>query len=529
MSYADHLNPPVPQTKPLPGQVANSGGGFSFAVDKWKRLERFLILGSEGGTYYAGERELTVENVKAVEECLAEDGLRTVRAIVDVSAAGRAPKNDPALVALAIALKKGDAETRRYAGASVPSVARIGTHLFHLAAYVDKLGGWGRGTKRAFGEWYRGMAPGKLALQAVKYQQRDGWSHRDVLRKAHPAPTGSESRNGVLAWMVDGWPAVGAEPHPDAALRLIWAFERAKAARGKELERLIREYRLPHECVPNDAKNDPAVWEAILEADMGLGALVRNLGKLTAVGVLAPLSAHAKLACERLGDVEAIRKARLHPLAILVALRTYAQGHGEKGSLSWSPVPQVIDALDAAFYASFRAVEPTNLRTMLAVDCSDSMTWVKVAGMPITPREAAAALALVTANVEPQHFICGFALGYMPLAISPRQRLDDVTRYIARQQATATDCSAPMRFATANKLPVDTFVVLTDSETNSSAIHPTKALAEYRQKTGIPAKLATVAMVSNGFSIADPNDAGQLDVVGFGADTPAVLADFARG
>jgi hypothetical protein len=44
-----------------------------------------------------------------------------------------------------------------------------------------------------------------------------------------------------------------------------------------------------------------------------------------------------------------------------------------------------------------------------------------------------------------------------------------------------------------------------------------QALRQYREATGIPAKLVVVAMASNGFSIADPNDAGMLDVVGFDA------------
>lgn len=529
MGYASHLDPSVPQTEALPGQVKNSGGGFSFALDKWARLDRFLILGSEGGSYYAGERELTVGNVKAVEECLKEDGVRVVQRIAEISQSGRAPKNDPALVALALALKHGGVDARQAAGAALPGVARTGTHLFHLAAYVQKLGGWGRATKRAFADWYRDADPRHLALQAIKYQQRDGFSHRDVLRLAHPAPTGDASRDAVINWMVKGWPEVGAGVHPDRALQRIWAFEHAKTARGADLIKLIEVFGLPHECVPNDAKGDPKVWAAMLP-HMGLGALVRNLGKMTSVGLLKPLSAHAKAVCERLGDVDEIKKARLHPLAILVALRTYAQGHGDKGKLSWAPVGQVTDVLDAAFYAAFKAVEPTGKRVMLALDCSDSMTWTKLAGMPITPREGAAAMALVTANVEPQHFICGFSNGYMPLAITPRQRLDDVTRYIAGQRATSTDCSAPMRFALANLLPVDAFVVYTDSETNSgNQIHPVKALEQYRQKTGIPAKLVVVGMVSNGFTIADPNDAGTLDVVGFDSATPAVISDFAKG
>ena len=36
-------------------------------------------------------------------------------------------------------------------------------------------------------------------------------------------------------------------------------------------------------------------------------------------------------------------------------------------------------------------------------------------------------------------------------------------------------------------------------------------------------------MTSNGFSIADPNDAGMLDVVGFDTATPQVISGFAGG
>lgn len=35
-------------------------------------------------------------------------------------------------------------------------------------------------------------------------------------------------------------------------------------------------------------------------------------------------------------------------------------------------------------------------------------------------------------------------------------------------------------------------------------------------------------MLANKFTIADPSDAGKLDVVGHDTQTPAVIADFAR-
>jgi hypothetical protein len=88
----------------------NSAGGFAFAVDDWTRLDRFLILGSEGGSYYATEREADAENAAAVLRCIAADGARVVARIVEISDEGRAPKNDPALFALALAAKLGDVD-----------------------------------------------------------------------------------------------------------------------------------------------------------------------------------------------------------------------------------------------------------------------------------------------------------------------------------------------------------------------------------------------------------------------------------
>ena len=524
--YARHFGA-TPQSEALPGQVLNSAGGHSFAVDDWTRLDRFLILGSEGGSYYASERKLTVENAAVVERCAKLDAIRTVARIAEVSIAGRAPKNEPALLALAMVAKRGDVAARRLAFDALSVVARTGTHLFHFAEYVKALGGWGRATTRAFASWYLSMAPERLALQAIKYQQRDGWAHRDLLRKSHPK-TDDVTRNAIFNWMTKGWDGVGDVPHEDPTLVRIWAFERAKTAGRAELIRLISDYGLPHECVPGEAKNDPDVWAAMLPA-MGLTAMIRNLGKMTSVGLLRPLTESVRAVVGQLGDIESMRKARIHPLAVLVALKTYQQGHGDKGSLSWQPVPAIVDALDAAFYASFKAVEPTGKRHLLALDVSGSMGSPNIAGMPgITPRVGSGAMALVAANVEEQHSFVGFSHSLIPLAISPRQRLDDVIRSISNIPFGATDCSLPMIWAQQNKIPVDTFVVYTDSETNTGG-HPVQALRAYRQKMGIAAKLVVVGMVSNGFSVADPSDGGMLDVVGMDTATPAVISDFARG
>lgn len=531
----------TPQSQPIPGKeaimTANNASGFSFAVDDWTRLHRFLILGSEAGSFYATEQALSVENAQAVIRCIKTDAARVVREIVTVSHAGRAPKNDPAIFCLALVASHADDAGRKAALEALPQVCRIGTHLFHFAAYVDGMRGWGRGLRKAVADWYNDKSVSDLAYQVVKYQQRDKWSHRDLLRLSHPVPS-DESRKALYHWITKGWESIGTEPHTDDNLRLVWAMERAKAADmdAKGIAKLIREYNMPRECIPTQFLNELVVWGALFDK-MPMTALIRNLATLTRIGMFKS-SVNVGDAVTMLTNRDALRKARVHPIAILTAMKTYQQGHGERGTNTWTPVAKIVDALDAAFYASFENIEPTNKRWMLALDVSGSMDGGTVAGVPgLTPRIASAAMAMVTARVEADYQTIAFTngntpMGYgncavTPLTITPRQRMDDIVKTVSALPFGGTDCALPMIYAEKNNIPVDVFAIYTDSETWCGAIHPSQALQSYRQKTGIPAKLIVVAMIANKFSIADPEDAGQMDFVGFDTSTPSVMADFA--
>jgi 60 kDa SS-A/Ro ribonucleoprotein len=532
------------QSQPIPGtkQVKNNAGGFVWAADDWVRLERFLVLGSEGGSYYVNEKTLARADAEATSRCIKADGIRAVTLIAEISRSGRAPKNDPAIFALALAASEGNAETRRAALAALPDVCRTGTHLMHFAAFVDGMRGWGRGLRSAVARWYELMPAEKLTYQAVKYQQRDGWTHRDLLRLSHPSPS-SAQRKDVYYWITKGWPAVGEEPHQDPALRILWAFERAKMAVSVlEIAGLVREYRLPREAVPTQWLTEPAVWEALLN-EMPVTAMVRNLATMTRIGLVAEGSDATRRITDLLGDESRLRAARVHPIQVLAAMRTYAHGRGERGQNTWTPVRGILDALDKAFYLSFGNVVPTGKRWLLGLDVSSSMAGSCVAGVPgLTARDASAAMAMVTAYTEQNYQVVGFtsapngiggmwgggSSGLLPLAISPRQRLDDVIKRVSGLPFGGTDCALPMIWAKERKLEVDTFVIYTDNETWAGHIHPAQALAEYRQSTGIPAKLVVVGMVSNGFTIADPDDVGMLDVVGFDTASPQLIADFAR-
>ena len=542
--FATRQKAPVatPQSDPIPdsGQVPNNAGGFTWAIDKWSQLDRFLILGSEGGTYYLSERKQTLLNAQSAAACIAENGLRVVTRVVEVSDGGRAISNDPALYVLAMAAGLGDQATKQAALAALPQVARTGTHLLHFAEFVQSFRGWGRGLRSAIGKWYTEKPADRLARQVLKYGQRDGWSHADLLRLAHPTSDSLEHK-AVFRYALVGWndevierkgkervvkPGAKSIGLESPVTKLLETVDSLTAQTPKHVViNAITDYKLTHEMIPTEFKTDPDVWSALLP-HMPMMATVRNLGNMTKVGLLKPLSAANRTVIDRVQNQEQLVKSRIHPLSILVGLKTYAQGHGVRGSSSWTPVPQICDALDTAFYLAFKAVEPTGKRILYALDVSGSM-GMHMGDKPITCAEATAALSLVLANVETNWHVVGFADQVRDLGIRASDSLVDACRKTLALNFGSTDAASAMRWAKENQIDVDAFVVMTDNETWAGSQHPSQALKQYRRERNIPdAKLAVVGMVANECSIADPKDPGMLDVVGFDTALPDILSQF---
>ena len=545
----------TPQGLPIPGRdmVANNAGGFVFKLDEWKQLERFLILGSEGGTFYVSEKKLTAENANLVLLLLKKDGLKVVEKTVEMLKSGRAPKPDVGIFVLALAASKGDDATRKAALAAVPTALKTGTQLLKFVDSVNGLRGWGRGLKKAIQLWFKGKKSETLALQLVKYKQREGWSMKDVLRLAKPVPE-TEVQGKLFGWTAKhekaDWAKAPVAPG-DKALDFVWAAEQASGlklvaeqadtaevkaifaeanqASVKKLVDLIVTHRLPREALPTEALNRVEVWEALLQ-EMPMTAMIRNLGTMSKIGLLKPLSDAEKLVFQRLTDAERLRGAKVHPIQLLSALRTYSSGRGVRSAATWTVSNKVVEALDEAFELSFGVVEPAGTRHLLGLDVSGSMSWGEIAGVPgLSPSAATAALAVVAARTEPWTAIMGFADSFRDLGITAKDRVDVATRKVSGLTFGSTNASVPMTWALTNRVNVDTFVVLTDNETYGGGSHPVQALEKYRQATGIGAKLIVVGMTSTGFTIADPNDAGMLDVVGFDGATPALMAKFAKG
>lgn len=518
------------QTKSEPNskvlQVQNNAGGFVFEISPLQKLDRFLIIGTCQGTFYQTEADITKQNVDAIIDLIKSSGKLVVDRCVEISQAGRAKNNDYALFVMALVMTHGDVPTKLYAKSKLNLVARIATHLFHFLEFSKGLRGFGRSLKSAVQGWYNNKTVDQVAYQYAKYKSRDGWDHKDVFRLAHVKPGKDEQRQALYEYMIKGetTKSVGTLP------KIVHAVEEAKTADAKTLVKLIQDFKLTHEMIPNEMKNRADVWEALIP-HMGLNALVRNLNKLTAVGLIKPLSATSKLISDKLTNVDAIRSERLHPLSIIVAKKIYGQGRGDKGSLIWTPDRTIDSRLEDAFYLSFETVEPAGNNHYLGLDVSGSMGMAYCSGANLLScREASAILAMVTVKAEPWTLVEGFTGTMQHLDITKHDRLDAVLKKISGLRFGTTDCSQPMLDAMARKLDVDTFVIYTDNETYAGKVHPFQALRQYRQKMGRPnAKLIVCAMTATNFSIADPTDAGMLDVVGFDTATPRFISEFSAG
>ncbi|XP_054836000.1 RNA-binding protein RO60 [Eublepharis macularius] len=518
-------------------QVPNSENGYIWQVTDMNRLCRFLCFGSEGSTYYIKEEKLGFENADALLR-LIEDGrgCEVVQEIKTFSKEGRAAKQDPVLFALAVSSQCSDAKTKQAAYKAVPEVCHIPTHLFTFIQFKKdlkegmKCGMWGRALRKAVADWYNGKNGMALALAVTKYKQRKGWSHKDLLRLSHLKPA-NEGLAVVTKYITKGWKEVQ-EAYKDnkfsaeteKLLKYLEAVEKVKRTKDElEVVHLIEEYNLVREHLPTSHLKSKDVWKALLQ-DMPLTAILRNLGKMTANSVLEPGSPEVTTVCEKLRNEKLLKKARIHPFHILVALEKYKRGY--RGKLHWQPDKDILEALDSSLYKTFQIIEPTEKRFLLAVDVSDSMSQ-KVLGSVLNASTVAAAMCMVVARTEKDSHFVAFSHEMVPCPVTENMTLPQVLQKMSEIPMGATDCSLPVLWAQKNGVAVDIFIVFTDNETLAGDTHPATALRKYREVMGVPSKLIVCGLTSSSFTIADPDDRGMLDICGFDTGAPDVIRNFA--
>jgi len=544
----------------------------------WKRLDRFLCLGAESGPFKVNGFEASLDQNSATVRCIRADAVRVVGRVLTLRQQGRLAANGAGIFVMALVTALADDAGRSEACAGIPQICRTASDLFLFAERVTTLRGWGRGLRRAVGNWYRARYADDLAYQILKCPRRGGWSHRDLLRLAHPTPATREQA-AVFRWILGGADGMGrrtvVRELPDAPTedagegalglcgdavrarrfravtypgvgelpRLLRGVEEGRRARTRdELVRLIGEYDLPREAIPGTWQGDREIWEALLHR-MPLEGVLRHLSHLSEVGVLTPGSESAWWIENRLRDAEVLRGSGLHPMAFLLASRTYQKSTTTAPGRSWTPVPSVIDALNDAFYATFPHVRRVGRPMLLALDVSESTRTSTVPGSGLTVREAAAALALISMSTEPSCVAAALAApetdareshrtavsGLTLLDLHPGMQLAEVLDRLDGLPKGQPDGSSPIEWARRHRVPVEAFVTFTDGDVWANpGGGPAVALKRYRAELGIDAKSVVVGMSGAAFELADPVDDTMLDVHGFDASTADVIAGFLR-
>lgn len=541
-AYSSVNNKVTEQTKKAkPNQVLNNAGGYVFQVDDMNLVNRFLIMGTEGGNYYVSESKLTYEVSEKIKSIIEVKGKEVVELIVKVSEAGLAPKNDPALFLLALCSASENKDTRKYALSNLWRVARIPTHLYHFVTFMKNHRGFGRLADTALEKWFNNKKAEDLAYSLTKYASRDGWSARDLLRLAKPKPASEghrvvynyvtyteEKRKAGKEYLIENESVRKNNTKVVDYLRNVDLVKSGKLSE-KELVKFVKENRFPMEVIPTD-KQTAKVYEAVLES-AGMTWIIRNLGNLSKQGVLQEGAWDViKFVTEKLTSEKELEKARIHPINVLAALKTYSAGRGFKGNNTWNVVQKVVSSLDEAFYKSFKFVEPTNKRYYIGLDCSGSMFSANVNGMPfLNAAEVGACFAMSILKKEPFSMIKGYNSTMQDIRVSDKSSLSEVLSVMKRVNWGLTNCSLPMQEALKNKTKVDVFVNITDNETYAGNIHPFQALKQYRKEMGIEAKMIVLATSVSDFTIADPSDKGMMDVAGFSSEVPQIISMFAKG
>lgn len=520
----------TPQSQPIPGREADMiqgrSGGWMFKADIWNVLRRCLLIGTAQGAYYAGKQELTGEFVEVLKQAIALNPDRVASEILYASD-GRAINNSAPLLALVL-LSMGETVEAKHAFQSIfPQVVRTGSHFYEWLSYTKAMRGFGKIVREAGKSWLSNPDAKGLAYQLLKYQQRQGFSHRDALRLFHVKPP-TEDHNQLFQWVIQGWENLPQEI-PSDALAQIWWYEWLKR-NPERTQEAIAKGRLTHEMAAPVGKMDKRAWQLLFN-DMPIGAMLRNLGSLTELDVLtADNRDNLKRVAKVLNSAEHLRKGRIHPIDVLKALKTYQSG-GQLGrsQKTWQPVPRIVDILEQALELSFEVMQPTGKVFLHAIDVSGSMSYYSVSSIGLTCCEIATTMALATAKAEPHYVIRGFATDFRDLKITARDSFSDAIAKASNQNFGGTDAAVAYEWAIKHKFKADVFCFWTDCESWAGRKHPSQALAEYRRKVNPGAKAVYVTLAPYNISLIDPQDSMSWDIAGFDPGTPRLIQMIAAG
>jgi 60 kDa SS-A/Ro ribonucleoprotein len=524
--YTFHTTPKiVPVTQAIPGRetemVENLAGGIAFKVDDIVALRRWLLTGSESNLFYQNKEELTEKNVKILTEMVAKNPVAVAEEIVYASNHGI--NNHTPLLAL-VYLSMGNEVAKARFRAIFNFIVRTASHLYEFMEYAKGLRGFGKLIHSVVDVWMKSKEIPNLEYQFVKYQNRYGWTSRDVLRKIKPVPR-DMNESALFGWMAGKKTEI-------AGFTLVSIYEMLKRdeLKGDAVIKAILDYNLTHEMIPANIERTKGIWEALFQK-MPVTATLRNLANLTNKGIFSNLD-NLKILEEKFSK-ERLIKGRVHPISIVSAYKIYSAGGAlGRSQLTWKAHPVVEDILEKAVEEAYISLEPTGKTFYHAIDVSGSMQNVPLDTLWMTPAEIAGIMALATVKAEKYYFTSAFTTTTMDF---PKLRKATSFKTALAQgffpgTPAGTNLGSAIEYATSNKIKADVLVFWTDGQTWQGR-HPTQLVKDYRGKINPDAKFIYVVLApyANSTTLSDPRDGKSYDIAGFTTETPRLVQMIASG
>ncbi len=529
MNYNDtYFQKEVDVSQPKPGKdmKKNLAGGFAFKASDLTALRRWLLTGSMSNAFYQSSGDMTTDNLSVLIKCVNSRPVEVAEEIIYASNKGI--NNHTPILAL-VYLSNGAFEAKKEFRTIFNQIIRTASHLYEFMSYVKTIRGMGKVIHKAVLNWIDAKDLKEKEYQFLKYQNRYGWTGRDVLRTVKPNST-IVNEDILYAWITGNEKKANIQTLAQVGLMRIEAYERLKIGVNEaEAIQIINDFNMTQEMIPANINKTSKVWDALFQR-MPLTASLRNLANLTNKDVLTKSNLDL---LEGKFSKENLLKARVHPLNIANSYKTYMSGHGVKGNLSWNPINRVMDILDQAVNDAFETIEPTGKRFFHALDISGSMNWSRVENLALSPMEVAGIMALATIKAEKDYFVGGFSHYFVPLEnLNKRTSFQDIIqgRHLKGLTFGGTNASLAYKYAAKNNIEVDTFVNWTDGMTWLGD-HPTDALKNYRAKANSEAKAVYVTIMAYGDSttLVDPKDTKSYDIAGFSTETPKIVQMIAEG
>ena len=504
--------------------VQNAAGGYAFKAEDFVALDRWLLAGTNDNLFRQSNGNEN-PNYDTLLNCIAKNPALVAERIVYASEHGL--KNNIPLRALAVLSSDDNPISKKAFRESFNKVIRTASHLYEFLEYVKETRGFGKTIHRSVDGWFKSRKD--IEYQLLKYQSRNGWEARDVLRKFHVIPTNA-TMNSIFKWSVKGWNELDEKER--SMLKQVPWFESIKNDQSEDnVINAIRKGGLTWEMViGNCQKMTYNIWWELFKV-MPLTATIRYLATLTANGIFRS-EGNIKLLRERLTNKASLKAAKIHPIAIAKALSMYASNglYSEHSKLVYTAVPEVIGILEEALELSSTCIESTGKNIIVSVDVSGSMWNRNWGGEPFNygglfPAQIAGMIALSISHAEKDVEIMSFDTSYKPLPISGMSFHDVLNRNNGVWPHTygGTDASLAYTYAANKDKVVDAFICITDNESWAGG-HPSEALSYYRKKVNNNAKAIYVTLKNcDKTTLVDPVDSNSYDIVGFSDETVKLI------